>query len=173
MKFDDKVTEEEKKIFKEVDSLSSMVLEDYIEGWGQVRHLGNVLLKTVSKIENELDETIIAWNEKIKHPYSLTTRLELLSKYTSLLSKMYFLGKIDALKEYGLINKKDSFYKNLRWLNDERNKFAHYGVYQHMLVNEYGLSKNRIEVLKKLRMILKSSIQFKAAVQNSIDNPRA
>lgn len=163
-------SKEEKLLIKTVKHEANYLLEDYIKGWRYVRILGEVLLKTVSKIESELDESIMLWNEKVGQTYPFGKRLEYLLKYQPLLSKMYFIHKVEALVYYGLLSKKKGLYKELAWLSTERNLFAHYSVYRHTLVDKYGTSKIRVKTLKKLRLLLDNVERLVTEIKDANSN---
>ena len=113
MNDEDKPTVEERKLLNEVDSSSDFTLEGYIEGYKQIRLLGNALLKVYSKIESQLDDIIICWAEKLSGTHNLRTlssRINYFQKYYPLLSKMYFIDKIKVLMEYSLLKENNTLF---------------------------------------------------------------
>lgn len=168
-----KPTHTEKELLNEVDSLAADALEQYVESWQYVRILGNVLLKVVARIESGCDELIISWNEKIKHPYTLSSdSSQIIQKYKPLLSKMYFINKVNALADYKLLKKGKGLYKKLGWLNDRRNKFAHYGVYRFELQQEYYTSNERITILRDLKRIIQEFDDFRKDIVELLIDPK-
>ena len=162
---------DEDTLFKEVDLMSDHALEQYVPTiYAPIRKLGNLILKVSSKIEDLLDSIIISWNERLSDKTNLREILPILMKYRPLLSHMYLSGKIDAIKSYDLIKNDDATNKLLFWLNDLRNKFAHYSVYRHEIEDIYTNKNKRLEVLKKLKKVIYTVDVLKSSIAISNDN---
>ena len=149
--------------------MSDYPIEQYDPEIKKVRRLGDVLLKSYSKIESYIDEIIMSWIGGYGSKLAMVTKLKYLRKYSPLLSKMFFIGKVNALVKYQIVKSNDEIYKLLLWLNEERNLFAHYNVYRYQLEAKYQSEKQRIKMLKNLKDILISVERYQKAVSLSSD----
>jgi hypothetical protein len=154
MKIANKSKINDETLFNEVNDSANYILEQYSGEYRHVRRIGDVVLKVYSKVEEEMDETIIDWSENLHGRISFSERLKILIKYSPLLSNMYFLGKINTLLSHKLINRGDKLHKLLTWLNSERNFFAHYNVFHFELEQSYKFEAKRIKTLNKLKEVM-------------------
>jgi hypothetical protein len=85
------------KLFGEVDLMSDYILEQYSPDLKNIRKLGDLTLKVLSRIEELLDQIIIMWIEERGEKVSFADRLKYLMKYNPLLSRMFVSEKTKAL----------------------------------------------------------------------------
>lgn len=155
----------EDKLVDEVENLTDYILEQYSQELKKVRKLGDLILKTYAKTEDLMDQIIMSWNAGYGSRPAFAQKLFFIRKYMPLLANMMFLGKIKAIIEYQVVNKNDKLVAQLRWLNDERNMFAHYNVFHHKLEKKYETTSSRVKTLKKLKeIILSTEIVSKAVI---------
>lgn len=134
------------------------LIEEYLPDLKNFRTLGDLVLRTHSTLEGDLEELIIAhlkrWGVKVR--VSLVMLVEAYLDYGPLLEKMYFLEKLTACQRYGLISKveKNRLRKLLVRINDIRNKFAHYHSYAGGLKNNYDTYVKREKLLNELLEVL-------------------
>jgi len=129
------------------------IVEDYSADLKNFRILGDLVLRTHSTLEGRLEELILAHLKKWKDKVNLAMMVEAYQDYGPLLKKLYFLQKLTACKEYGLIsrNKKDRLRKLLVIINDVRDKFAHYQSFASRLQNDYDTPTKRENLLNNLK----------------------
>jgi len=143
----------EEKLKSQVDDMAGGILEAYIYSLKSIRELGNLVIKTHSNLEAELEEIIVAHLEGWEGRVNVATWAHAFLKYYPLLKTMYFTNKLNACQDYGYVskNKKDKLRSLLSEINEIRNRFAHYQSYRYMLEKEYEKPQARIKLLKKLK----------------------
>lgn len=127
-------------------------LEDYIPDLKNFRTLGDLVLRTHSTLEGEIEKLILAHLKKWRNNVNLTMLTEGYLDYGPLFERMYFLEKLTACQKYGLISKerKNRLRTLLVTINDIRNKFAHYQSYVGELKNNYDTQAKREKLLSEL-----------------------